>query len=290
MYNYIKLIRIKHWLKNLLIFLPLFFSINIFKFDKLFYCFIGFLVFSLSSSISYIINDINDVDSDQKHEVKKNRPIASKKISINKAVLVIFILIIINVFLITYLYKLSNNFLIVIIPIAYVLLNIVYSISLKHKPIIDVVILVFGFILRIIYGGVIVNIEVSNWLYLMVIFGSFYLGFGKRRNEIIKSGKDSRKVLKFYSKEFLDKNMYIALTLAIAFYSLWCTDPVTISRAGTNLLFWTIPLVMVIFQLYSLNIEGDSQGDPIEVILSDKKLIITIFLYILIMILLLYFV
>ena len=133
------------------------------------------------------------------------------------------------------------------------------------------------------YGGVVVDVEVSKFLYLMIIFGSFYLGFGKRRNEIIKNGNKSRKVLSLYNKEFLDKNMYVCLGLAIVSYTLWCVDPATVARIGNDYLFWTIPLVMIILQLYSLNIEGNSHGDPIEVVLSDKKLIAIVILYVLVM-------
>lgn len=109
--------------------------------------------------------------------------------------------------LVSYLYFLSKDLLIIIVPLIYLILNILYSFGLKNKPVIDVVILVSGFLLRIIYGGLVADIEVSKWLYLMIIFGSFYLGFGKRRNEIIKNGDKSRTVLKFYTKEFLDKNV-----------------------------------------------------------------------------------
>ena len=133
------------------------------------------------------------------------------------------------------------------------------------------------------YGGVSIDVEVSKYLYLMIIFGSFYLGFGKRRNEIIKNGNKSRKVLQLYNQDFLDKNMYVALALAIVSYTLWCVDPTTVQRIGNDYLFWTIPLLMVILQLYSLNIEGNSHGDPIEVILGDKKLLITAIIYVLVM-------
>jgi 4-hydroxybenzoate polyprenyltransferase len=288
MKNYLKLIRVKHWLKNFLVFLPLFFSMNLFNANKLLYCFLGFIVFSLTSSIIYIINDIRDVENDRKHETKKNRPLASGKVKIKTAIYVAILIFVLDVALLSYLYIISKDLLIVIVPLIYLILNILYSFGLKNKPVIDVVILVSGFLLRIIYGGLVVDIEVSKWLYLMIIFASFYLGFGKRRNEIIKNGDKSRTVLKFYTKEFLDKNMYVALTLAIVSYSLWCVDPLTIERSGTNLLFWTIPVVMVIFQLYSLNIEKDSNGDPIEVLMSDKSLLISVAAYLLLMFLILY--
>jgi len=185
--------------------------------------------------------------------------------------------------------KAVNNIITIsLIPIIYIILNILYSKWLKNIPVIDVVILVSGFLFRVIYGGILINVEVSKWLYLMIIFGSFYMGFGKRRNEITKNGTKSRKVLNLYSEEFLDKNMYVALTLAMVCYILWSVDPITTSRIQNDYLFWTIPIVMVIFQLYSLNIEGNSHGDPIEVVLSDKTLLTTILIYVVVMILLIY--
>ena len=276
----LKLIRVKHWLKNGLVFLPLFFSINLFNNQYYLNAILSFIVFSFFASIVYVINDISDIEKDKLHPIKKKRPLAAGTISIKQAYVVISILALLSVVLMYYLFKETNNVLTIIIPIIYMVLNILYSKWLKHIPIIDVVILVSGFVLRVMYGGVSIDVEVSKYLYLMIIFGSFYLGFGKRRNEIIKNGQKSRKVLSLYTKEFLDKNMYVALALAIVSYTLWCVDPTTVSRIGNDYLFWTIPLLMVILQLYSLNIEGNSHGDPIEVILSDKKLLITIVIYI----------
>ncbi len=283
MKKYVKLIRVKHWLKNGLVFLPIFFSKNIFNLNYLLTTTIAFFIFSFTSSIVYIINDINDIEKDRSHPVKKNRPLASGAISIKNAYNIIFVLSLLLLAMITITYIKNNNIGIAIIPVVYLILNILYSKWLKHIPIIDVVILVSGFLFRVMYGGIVNDIEVSKWLYLMIIFGSFYLGFGKRRNEIIKNGEKSRKVLELYNKEFLDKNMYVSLALAVVSYTLWCVDPTTITRIGNDYLFWTVPLVLVILQLYSLNIEKDSHGDPIEVILGDKILIGTVILYVLIM-------
>lgn len=288
MKDYLKLIRVKHWLKNGLVFLPLFFSSNLFNLKMFLACVLGFAIFSFTSSIVYVINDINDVEKDKLHPIKKNRPLASGKISIAKAKLVIIILLFIIMALMISTYLKNNNILIFILPIIYLVLNILYSIKLKNLPIIDVVILVSGFVFRVMYGGAIVNVEVSKYLLLMIMFASFYLGFGKRRNEIIKNGNKSRKVLELYNKDFLDKNMYVCLGLAIVSYTLWCVDPSTIERVGNEYLFFTIPLIMIILQLYSLNIEGNSHGDPIEVVLSDKTLICSIIIYILIIMFLIY--
>lgn len=288
MKEYIKLIRVKHWLKNGLVFLPIFFSINMLNFNYLITTFMAFIIFCFASSIVYVLNDISDVEKDRLHPVKKKRPLASGAISIAKAKIVILCLSVIILLMMLFLYSNVSNIGIILIPIIYIFLNVLYSEGFKNIPIIDVVILVSGFVLRVMYGGVVINVLVSKYLYLMIIFGSFYLGFGKRRNEIIKNGKKSRKVLELYNQEFLDKNMYVSLALAIVSYTLWCVDPTTIVRIGNDYLFWTIPLLIVIFQLYSLNIEGNSHGDPIEVLFSDKILIGSVLIYIIAMVFLLY--
>lgn len=286
--NYLKLIRVKHWLKNFIIFLPLFFSINLFEKNMLINSLIAFFIFSFTASVVYVINDINDIEKDRLHPIKKNRPLASGVISKRNAYIVAFLLVIINIIIMLILYNINKNIFVFIIPLTYITINVLYSKILKNIPIIDVVVIVSGFILRVMYGGISVDIEVSKYLYLMIIFGAFFLGFGKRRNEIIKNGDKSRKVLSLYNKEFLDKNMYVSLALAVVSYTLWCVDPTTIQRIGNDYIFWTIPLLMIILELYSLDIEGNSHGDPIEVILSDKKLIVFVLIYMIVMIGILY--
>lgn len=288
MKKYLKLIRVKHWVKNGIIFLPIFFSINLLNKDYILLGILSFLIFSFTSSIVYVVNDINDLEKDKLHPIKKKRPLASGEVSIKQAKIIILVLAIITGILMYILYNQIENIGVMLIPISYLVLNILYSRYLKEIPIVDVIIIVSGFVLRVMYGGVCANVEVSKYLYLMIIFGSFYLGFGKRRNEILKNGDKSRKVLSLYNKDFLDKNMYVALALAVVSYTLWCTDIGTIERIGNDYIFWTIPLLMIILQLYSLNIEGNSHGDPVEVILSDKKLICAISIYLVVLVLIIY--
>ncbi len=282
MKKYIELLRIKHWLKNILVFLPLFFSGNIFNKNLLIYNIVAFFIFSLTSSIVYIINDICDIDNDINHPLKKNRPLASGEVSLEDAIVILFFFLILVLSASVYLYTIIDSIFVVLIPLVYIIINIYYSKGLKNIAIIDVLILVFGFVLRVMYGSVVVNIDTSNYLYLMIIFGSYFLSFGKRRGEVIKNSSKSRKVLSIYSKEFLDKNMYVAYTLSIVAYTLWCMS------IDNNYVFLTIPIIMTIMQLYSLNVEKDSYGDPVDVILSDKLLLITGIVYVIIMILILY--
>lgn len=270
MKHYLKLIRVHHYIKNLLIFTPLLFSGLLFTPNLLFLTIIGFVSFSLVASTIYIVNDIQDVESDRLHPTKSSRPLASGAISIKGAKILASCLILVVVFLQIVFFK--DSVFPYVILITYFVINILYSKSLKHYPIIDISILVSGFVLRVLYGSSITSIEISNWLYLTILTMSFYLALGKRLNELKHHSSKSRKVLQFYNKEFLDKNMYMCLTLTIGFYSLWTVDPITINRVMNEYLVWTVPLVIIISMKYSLNLEKKSDGDPVEVILKDKVL------------------
>ncbi len=267
--NYVKLMRIKHYIKNFLVFLPLLFSGGFFNRNNIVTCLLGFICFSLLASTIYIINDIRDRDKDKKHKKKCKRPIASGKISVKNAIIFDIILIIIIVFLCMIG---KFNILSICLILFYFIINLIYSFGAKNVPILDIMILVSGFFIRVFFGATILDITVSNWLYLTVIAISFYLGLGKRRNEIIKNGTKSRKVLEYYNKEFLDKNMYMCLTMAVIFYSLWTTDSAVVLK-NNNLLIWTVPIVIIIVLRYSLDVEGDSYGDPVDVIMNDKYLV-----------------
>ena len=275
--QYAKLMRIHHYLKNGLIFLPIVFSGNLLDKNDFIKVILGFLAFSFAASIVYIINDIQDVESDRMHEVKCKRPIASGAVSLIEAWVLVAILSALIIFLIS-LIKINTLGAFIIVG-TYIGINIMYSMGLKNKPLIDIAILAFGFLLRVIFGSVIIGVVTSNWLYLTVMAMSFYLGLGKRRNEIIKQGSNSRKVLKYYTKDFLDKNMYMCLAITVVFYSLWTVDINTIARLSNENLVWTVPLVILICMKYSLNVEGNSHGDPVDVVLGDRVLLALIAIY-----------
>lgn len=269
--NYFKLLRVNHYLKNFLVLLPLVFSSELLNLSKLKTTVLGFIAFCLTASIVYIINDLKDIENDKKHPVKKNRPFASGKVSKVEGIIILIVLTLIVLGL-SYFIGFEHWIALLLLGV-YLLLNVFYSFGLKNVPIVDIVILVSGFLIRVVYGAQIIDLTVSNWMYLTVISASFYMGLGKRRNEIIKQGDKSRKVLKYYTKEFLDKNMYVFLGLCIVFYALWAVDPTTINKLGNNLMIWTVPFIMVILMKYSLNVEGNSFGDPVDVILHDKSLL-----------------
>ena len=276
MKQYIKLMRPKHCIKNLLIFFPLIFSKNIFN-ANLFICtLLGFFAFSLSASTIYIIDDKKDKEKDKLHPQKKNRPIASGKVTTKNAIILAIITLIVS-FVFQFLTTNGKLHISQLYILVYLILNFAYSFGLKKVPLIDVIILVSGFLIRILYGASITNINVSNWLYLTIMSVSFYFALGKRRNEIKKSSDKTREVLKYYNKEFLDKNMYMCLSLAIVFYALWTVESSVIMNG--NLLIWTVPIIIIILMKYSMNIESDSFGDPVDVIIEDKILLGLIMIY-----------
>ena len=272
----IKLIRVKHWIKNVLIYATMFLSMQI-TLQNTLKLTVGFIAFCFMSSVVYIINDIVDKDKDAKHEVKKNRPIASGRVSVSTAITIAIILFVVALVL-NYLID-GLNLKLYAILIGYLLLNLAYSLRLKNVVLIDVFCIVVGFILRLYYGSNISCISVSNYLYLTVMFASFFLGFGKRRNELINLKDVARPILKVYNKSFLDKSMYVCLALTVAFYSLW------VMTQGGLLFLISIPLIVLVFFKYSLTIEGESYGDPVDVVFSDKFLIFLILGYFAILVL-----
>lgn len=251
--EYIKLMRVHHYIKNLLVFAPLACGGQLFYFNKFKMAFVGFIVFCMISSVVYIINDIRDMEKDRLHPTKCNRPIASGKVTPQKSLIITAILLILTFFWEYQVYDIVSCSLMIL----YLFLNLLYSLGLKDLPLLDVAVLAAGFLIRVMYGALITDITISNWLYLTVITLAFYFSLGKRRNELEQMclGSETRKVLKYYSRGFLDKNMYMCLALANAFYALWCMDIVTYSRYGVSMIF-TVPVVLLITMKYSLDIEG----------------------------------
>ncbi|MEI3499528.1 MAG: UbiA family prenyltransferase [Bacilli bacterium] len=266
MKTYLELFRVKHYIKNLLIFTTIIFGADLFTND--FYkILIGFISFSLMSSVIYIINDIIDYDLDKKTPVKKNKPISSGKISKDKAlkisILTFFLSLILNYFtcsLFSYLYLL-----------AYFLLNLFYSFYGKNIPYLDLLLIITFYIIRIDYGAMILNVTVSLILNLTVIFGSLYLILTKRRVEI--ENKKCRKILKKYDKKRLRIFSIISLILMLICYVIWCL------MQHIKYIMFTPILVLLIFIRYDKEAKKSLDGNLVDVLLNDKILTLICILY-----------
>jgi 4-hydroxybenzoate polyprenyltransferase len=272
---YIKIARFDHWIKNILIFIPLFFTASLFNVSLIASTVLGFICFSLLSSIVYILNDIQDIEKDRLHSTKCRRPLASGEITVPHAVIVLVILATVLIVLPVVLWIHGNRLFslkTVGLMLLYMALNIAYSWGLKNIPLVDITILASGYVIRVLFGTLIIGVNVSVWLYLVITLGAYYMGLGKRRNEI-NSENETRSVMRFYSHNFLDKNMYVCQALCVVFYALWSIDAVTVEKFNTTAFVYTIPVILIIFLKYSLNIETDTDGDPTSVLLGDKILL-----------------
>lgn len=259
---YLKEMRIKSWLKNAFVFLPIIFSLELFEWNKLLDAGILALAFCLISSAIYVLNDISDVEKDRKHEVKKHRPIASGEISFPCA-WILWIFLTLAGFGMALWVNLQSVFLI----LTYVIINILYSKWLKTKVLIDCFCIAAGFVLRVLVGGTIVSAGVSDWMFLTVIALSLFMAFGKRRGELCSySGGETREVLENYKMNFLDGVVFMCAALSMVFYSLW-----SISQEAK--MVYTVPIVLfIVIRYLFLVFTGRAEGDPTTLILSDKTL------------------
>ena len=280
MKEYVRLLRVKHYIKNILVLVPLFFSQQMIGTEKFCAAIVAMLVFCMVASAIYVINDIRDVEKDRKHPTKCTRPLANGTITLGRAYLIVCVCVAAA----GCLHCLIGMNGLVYIGI-YFAINVLYSIGLKNIPIVDIAVLSSGYLIRILYGAAIANIEVSGWLYLCIITVAFFMSLGKRRGEReLMTDGNTRAVLKSYTYDFLDKMLYVFLALTGVFYSLWAMEK------NNDIIMWTIPVVFLIMMKYSLTIEGTSDGDPIEVILKDKYFILLGIIYVTMMFVALYLV
>lgn len=277
MKKYLKLMRIQHYIKNLLILLPLIFSGSLFDGKLLRINLLGFVSFCFIASFIYVINDIADVNQDRLHPIKCKRPIASGDIEKKNAIFFAGLLVVASAGCNYFIY-IESGLLVWILWSIYILINFAYSFGLKKVPVIDVIILAAGFLIRVLYGGAISGIDVSFWLYFTVLAISVYMSLGKRRNELKNQGQCVRAVLRFYNYKVINIFMYIFFILTLCFYTLWCVTMVSVGKFSI-LLYFTIPLVFLVIARYSKKIEGKVDGDPVNVLLKDKWLVIGGFMY-----------
>ncbi|MBN2571505.1 MAG: decaprenyl-phosphate phosphoribosyltransferase [Ignavibacteriales bacterium] len=277
-YNYLKLIRVSHWIKNLFVFVPLIFSKHLFEFDYSYYVTLAFIAFCICSGIIYIFNDIFDIEYDKFHPAKKYRPLPSEKISIKNAIILMFIL---SIVIIPILLNLSLKFFVVIF--AYFIINIFYTLFLKKIVIVDIITIAIGFMLRVLGGAAVVNIYISKWLILSTIFISLFLAVMKRRSELVSNNNEiiTRKVLENYSIDFINQVGAIVAAGVIICYSLYSVDARTKVYFGTeNLVYTTLFVIFGIFRYMYLVYLKQKGESSIEMIFKDIPLLISVALYI----------
>jgi 4-hydroxybenzoate polyprenyltransferase len=265
-----KTMRPRQWMKNAVLFAALVFDRKLTNPTLFLKTLIGFVIFCALSGVVYIINDIADVDADRNHPEKRLRPLASGKLPLPIARLAVVVIIAI-IFPISYL--LSPAF--AAVALGYLVVNLIYSKWIKHIPLLDVLTIALGFVLRVVAGVVLIEVErFSPWLYVVTTLGALYLGFGKRRAELalLADGANAhRKVLEGYTIPLLDQFILIVSSTTIIAYSLYTFSAPNLP--GNHVMMLTIPFVLYgIFRyLYLIQLKHRG-GAPEEVLLSDRPL------------------
>jgi 4-hydroxybenzoate polyprenyltransferase len=273
----LKTMRPRQWTKNGFVFFALVFDKQLFQLPALLDTLAGFALFCLISSAVYIFNDLADLEADRQHPEKKNRPLPSGQLPLSAAWTAGILLVALTLPL----GWMLSPFFAGVLAI-YFLINLAYSRWFKHVPILDVMIVAAGFVLRVHAGTTLIEVErFSPWLYVVTTLGALYLGFGKRRAELalLSQGAGShRKVLEGYTLPLLDQYITIVSAATILAYSLYTFSAPNLPENHTMML--TIPfMVYIIFRyLYIIQVTHDA-GAPEEVLLSDRPLQIAIFLF-----------
>lgn len=271
--------RLHQWVKNFFIFAALIFSGHLFILNDLLLTVAGFFIFSLATSAIYIFNDVADVEKDKLHPEKSKRPLPSGKLKTSTALTVSTIL---GLSALLLGFSLGLNFTFVLI--GYIILNILYSLFIKSLVILDVMTIAVGFVLRIYAGALLINVPVSEWLIICTILLALFLGFSKRRSELVlleNTANTHRSVLGHYSPQFLDQMIGIVTASTVMSYALYTISEETVSKFGTNNLIYTVPFVLYgIFRYLYLVHKKELGGNPTLAILKDLPLIINLILWI----------
>ena len=257
------------YIKNIFIFLPLFFALKITDTHLLIKAFIAFIAFSLVASAVYILNDYQDIEDDRQHPKKKFRPLASGAISKQQALGIMAIL-----FLAGFALMASVSLAATAILATYVIMNITYSLRLKHIAILDVTIIATGFVLRLFVGSAATDIPLSQWIVVMTFLLALFMALAKRRDDVLiylETGKKMRKVIDGYNLQFLDAAMAIMASVVIVAYTIYTTSPEITEKFHTHYLYLTALFVILgIMRYLQVAFVHLDSGSPTKIVLKDR--------------------
>lgn len=293
MKKYLKLLRVEQWVKNLFVFVPLFFSGNIQNLDLLTKSIFAFIIFSFVASAVYILNDYNDIEADKKHPEKRRRPLASGAVSKAKGLGILAGLLIADAVLIFVAQFYFHHFLwkFVVIIAVYFVMNLAYTFRLKHVPIVDIFIIAIGFVLRVLAGGYITGISISQWAILLTFVLALVLAIGKRRGELINaqvSGK-TRRALDGYNVQFADIALSISVALAIVCYLMFTLSPEIQARLHSAVFYTVIFVVFAFLRYLQQTLVYNRTESPTKIVYRDRYIQVTLILWVAAFLILIYF-
>jgi len=270
MKKYLQLLRVKHYIKNLFVFTALFCSGQLLDWAKLGKAAIAFAAFSLVTSAIYIINDIRDREHDLNHPDKRERPIAAGTVSLKSANILVVALMAAGIICNCLIYSLVPTLLLIM----YILINVSYSHGGKHVPLLDLSFLAAGYMIRVVYGSLALGIPVSNWMYLMMFTQAFFLALGKRRIALKHAPQTADGEQADYPARFMNGAPVMCMTLTNVFFALWALNEKTKALFPSKYMIVLIPVFLLVSLKYDLVLENAPDGDPVEVLLHDKVLLV----------------
>ena len=263
MKNVIRLTRPYQWAKNIFILLPLFFGGALTDTPSAIYALMAFFAYSFAASAIYCYNDIIDVEDDRRHSEKCKRPIASGAVSIAQGYVIMAVMMVISL-------------MVGGVILTYFILDILYCRVLKHYAIVDVCVLSFGFVLRILAGGFATNITPSNWLVMMTFLLTLFLSFAKRRDDVVrmlKTGEPPRHNTERYNLTFINQAVTITAAVTVVCYIMYTVSPAVIERTGSEYVYLTsIFVILGLLRYMQRTLVDEKSGDPTKMLYSDHFL------------------
>lgn len=266
------MLRLPQYVKNGFVFLPLFFAGELARGDLLLKALVAFAAFCLVASSVYIFNDIRDVREDSNHPTKRHRPIASGQVSLRTAWATLTVLLLVGL-------AMAGVFLppkVLLLLIAYLVLNVLYSVRLKHVPVVDITVIAVGFVIRLFVGSAATNVLLTVWIMTMTFLLALFIGFAKRRDDIIISQSQSqtvRKSIDGYNLEFVNAGMVVMASVVVVSYIMYTITPeIMVKFRSDKLYLTTLFVILGILRYMQITFVDQKSGSPTGILLGDGLL------------------
>ena len=275
MLHIIRLLRPLQWMKNVFVLAPLFFTGRLLDWSLLAPTLVVFVSFCLAASSIYCLNDVSDVESDRQHPKKRLRPIASGAVSVGAGYATMALCMLLALLL-----SFSAGFQSFVCLLLYLVINVGYCLKLKQKAIVDVVLIAMGFVLRVLAGGLVAGIWISEWLVLMTFLLTLLLALAKRNDDFrlfVQTGHEPRKSITGYNRDFINQAVSILAAVTLVCYIMYTMSPDVIQRMGTRYVYLTIFWVLAGLLRYMQNmIVYGRSGSPTKAMVKDRFLLLCV--------------
>ncbi len=274
MSSILKLIRPQQWLKNVFVMIPMFFGGSLLDPGDIRASVLTFMAYSFVASSVYCFNDINDVEADRRHPVKCRRPLASGAVSMGTAWVLMVLMLVVAAAFTAMLGDREHVLKVGAVLLFYYIMNLAYCAKLKQYAIVDVCVVAFGFVLRVLAGGFATDIVPSKWLVLMTFLLTLFLSFAKRRDDVLRmneTGEPPRKNTIRYNLTFINQAITVSASVTLVCYIMYTVSPEVVARFGSDMLYLTSVFVLLgLLRYMQITVVDKKSGDPTKMVLHDR--------------------